>query len=95
MAQKTEAQKLADKAIAFVKDGYAYLNDNTLEYLAYGYLAESLTLLDHSADNLLLDTGLDVSLVEREINKRKAGALTLYAEAITLVRKHFNTIDGE
>ena len=87
---KTEAQKLADKAINQVKDGYAYLNDTTLEYLAYGKLAEDLVFVNDAATNSLLDLGLDQEAIQPELNKRRGEALVLYTEAIALVRKHFN-----
>ena len=83
---KTEAQKLADKAINEVKGGYAYLNDITLEYLAYGKLAESLVFVNDAATRSLLDLGLDQKAWQPELNKRRAEALVLYTEAIELVR---------
>ena len=87
---KTEAQKLANKAINDVKGGFGYLNNNTLEYLAYGYLAEDLVFVNDAATRSLLELGLDHEVVQRELNKRRAEALVLYTEAIALVHKYFN-----
>lgn len=87
---KTEAQKLADKAINEVKGGYAYLNDITLEYLAYGKLAEALVFVNDAATRSLLDLGVGQNCIQPELNKRRGEALVLYTEAIALVRKHFN-----